>query len=113
MLLTADWASKHSRLRISQVCHDDLATLLDVLVLFREGSLDLKRCRLLLLSLLLICHHAFELLVGFTILRLQLRALDSETLPELLDLLDGVLELVKTDVEMALLLLELLALLVV
>ena len=71
---------EYGRLGIRQIRHDDGTTLLDVAVLFDEGGLDFDRRGLLLLCLLLICHHTLELLICLGILGLKLRALDGQTL---------------------------------
>lgn len=97
---------KHCGLSFGQVGHDYSSTLFDGFVLFNERSLDLDRGCLLRFSLLLIRDHPFELLVGFSILGLEFRPFDCETLPEFLYLGDSVAKFVKTDMKMALLLLE-------
>lgn len=84
-----------------------------MLVLFDERGLNFNGSRLLLLRLLLISNHALQLLVRLCVFGLQLGAFDGKALPELLDLRDGITELVETDVKMTLLFFQLITFLIV
>ena len=64
-----------------------------------------------MLGLALVRDHALQFLVGFRILLFKLGLLLRQADPEVADLLDRVPELVETDVEVALLFLEVLPLL--
>jgi hypothetical protein len=102
----------NSWLCLGEILLDYSLSLPDVLILLHQSRLDLDRRRLLSLRLLLIRHHLSELLIGFGVLCLELSAFGCKTMSQLLDLTDSISQLIKTDVEVTLLILKLFSLFV-
>ena len=102
-----------SRFGSCQVMLYHLLSLLNLFLVLGKLRLHLDRPSLLLFRLVLIRNHALQLLICFSILLSKLCLFLGKACSQLLDLVECLTKLLETNVEMALLLLQVLALLVV
>ncbi|GJC94168.1 hypothetical protein ColKHC_02994 [Colletotrichum higginsianum] len=100
-------------LGLGEVLQHHLSSCGHLGLLLLQGNLDLQGGVLSLFGLSLVRNHALQLLVGLGVLLLELGLLLRKADSQVANLVDRVSQLLETDIEMALLFLQILALLVV